>query len=89
MTKLLDLTVRELVENYSTMFSAECDYYYGIVSDDLAEKICKEYDLDDQVSVVFDTVIPIELEIENKEPLEWEKIEKILECIGIPKKGSD
>lgn len=88
----LDMTVRELLENFCIMYSPECDYNYGIISYDQANRIADTYDLSDQASVDIMEIIDSELEIECQTPMSWEKIQKIMECLGfkmLEDKGDD
>lgn len=77
---LMDLTVRELLEDYGLAYSPECMYIYGVISWDDAEKVAETYDLDcEQYSWAVEPLINDEAEIEDKPPLSWEIIKWILE----------
>ena len=83
--KLLDLTVRELLEDYGCMYSPECDYKYGVIEYGDAKRMYDEYDLEDCPSVAVDELIDSELV--DLTPLTWEKIEYLMENLGVKRKN--
>lgn len=82
---ILDLTVRELLEQYSIVKNLECGFVYGIIPDNLIDKLYAEYDLKDEPCIFVEDIIGDEFEI-DKQPLTWEDIVKIVEFQGISKK---
>ena len=84
-TNLLDLTVRELLDEYGLMYSPECDYKYGVIEYNDAERLYKEYDLDDCPSVCVEELIDPELV--DLTPLTYEELECLMENLGVNKRN--
>lgn len=84
---ILDLTVRELIEGYGLMYSPECDYNYGLISNENAEQMLKEYDLDDCPSVAIEDVI--HPDVIDLTPLSYTKIQYIMRNLGIERRNED
>lgn len=87
---LLDLTLREVLEEYCTVQSLECGYYYGITTFEEANQIINNYNIqedDNQVRVHFDNLINDELLLDCDKPiLTYDKLEVICKNQGITKK---
>lgn len=87
---LLDLTLREILENYVAINNLECGFYYGIADNDLIEEIYQEYNIEDEYPEAFDVenLINDELIVSYQEPLLTKpKLEKIMKNLGISKKN--
>ena len=88
--ELLPKTLEEVIENYAILYSPECDYIYGITDTDTIQTIQNTYNIteEDEASISADTLLNWKiLETEtDKDILTIEKIEKIMENLGIQKK---
>ena len=88
---LLDLPLREVLDNYISVESLECGYKYGITKIDDANKIFDEYNIQEDYAEAFyaDNLISDELLIDCDKPiLSYEKLETICNNLGISKKTS-
>ena len=89
LTEILDLTLREILNEYCILYSAECDYIYGVTTHDVIEEMNDKYDLCDEPSIAVDSLINMEVlgELEDaqndKEILTMENIEAIIENLGL------
>jgi len=87
---LMDLTLREVIENYVSVQSLECGYTYGICTSEDAKKIFKKYNVNEEYPEAFhvDNLIDDELLLDDTDPiLTYEKLEKIIKNLSISKKG--
>ena len=88
-TELLGLTLREILDRFCILYSAECDYIYGITTHDVIGEMNEKYDLCDEPSIAVDPLINMELLIELEdedndiEVLTMQNIEKIIENLGL------
>ena len=85
---LLDMTLGEVLEEYSLLANLECGYIYGIASYDDITRMLEEYDVSQyseamsvEPIIEFDTIWS-----NNGELIEYEKIKKIMDILAIPKK---
>lgn len=86
-SKLLDMPLREVLENYCVLFSPECAYIYGVTTQDLAERMYKEYNVDEDYPEAMCPEELLNIEVwDHEELIDWEKIEKIMDNLGISKK---
>ena len=86
-TDLLDLTVREVLEEYCVLFSPECCYTYGVTTNELAEKMYQDYNIEDEYPESMCPEPLINHEVwDHEELIDWEKIERIMDNLGISKK---
>ncbi len=86
---LLDLTLREILENYVAVFNPECCFYYGIFKVEDIDKIFKEYNIEKDYPEAFEVenLISDELIIDfNEEIKDYNKLLKIMDNLGISKK---
>lgn len=86
---LLDLTLREILENYVSIQSLECGYFYGITTVENAERIFEEYGVQETYAEAFfvDNLVSDELLIDgNKEILDYDKLVQIMSNLGVDKK---
>ena len=89
---LLDLTLREILENYVSVQSLECGYFYGITTVEDANKIFEEYGVHETYAEAFfvDNLVNDELLLDEGKPiLTYEKLEEICKNLGIEPKKSD
>lgn len=91
--EIQNMTVKEVLEEYCVLYSAECEWIYGIISYTDAENLWKEYELDDEPSCCTRPLINFEvLEVINEtddETLNKERIERIMDNLGIEKRGEE
>lgn len=89
--ELLNLTLGELLERYVQIFNAECGYLYGIAELDDVNQLYSEYNIDEDYPEAFmpEVLIHHELNIysEDAEVMPYEKLENIMENLGISKKS--
>lgn len=87
---LLDMTLREVLDEYCILYSPECDYVYGIGKwDDLAATEI-EFDLEDEYCFDGDYMMQYFWEIDfDGKVLELEDMIHILDTLGIKRKKED
>ena len=85
---LLDLSLREVLEKFVAIQSLECCYYYGIAPVELIEKLFENYNIDEYAEAFnVQNLIDDELLVSYSDPiLTYEKLERIMENLGISKK---
>ena len=86
---LLDLTLREVLENYSAVQNLECGFFYGICKDTLLEDLFQKYNIEKDYPEAFnaDTIINSELLVSYQDPLlTRDKLERIMDNLGITRK---
>ena len=49
----MDLTLREVLENYVVLHNLECGYYYGLAKADDVEKLFKKYNIEEDYPEAF------------------------------------
>lgn len=93
--ELLDVPLREILENYCVLFSEECCWIYGITTHEAFGEIVEKYDLCDEPSltsqpILFNLELLLEFEDETNdaEILTTKDIERLIENhLPIEKKG--
>lgn len=86
---LLDLTLREVLDNYVSIQSLECGYFYGITTVEDAKKIFEEYGVEETYAEAFfvDNLVNDELLLDgNKLILDYNKLVNIMNNLGVDKK---
>lgn len=86
---LLDYTLRDLLDEFGTVYNDECGYYYGVVRFDDIERLYEEYNISEDYPEAFDVenLISDEIIISfDDEVLEYPKLVKIMKDLGISKK---
>lgn len=83
--ELLDLPLKEILDKYCLLWSAECCYIYGITTHKAINEIADKYNICDEPSLVaepilFNIDLLAEFEDENN-PAEILTVEKIEELI--------
>ena len=88
--ELLNITLGELLERYVQIFNAECGYLYGIAELDDVNQLYREYNIEEDYPEAFmpEELIHPELGIysEDAEVMTYEKLERIMENLGVTKK---
>ena len=88
---LLDLTLRDVFEKYVIIENLECGYYYGIAPVELIKEIYEEYNIEEKYPEAFDVQSIIQDEILadcSKELIDYEKLKRIMNNLGIGRKSS-
>ena len=86
---LMDMTLREILEEYVSIQSLECGYYYGITTVADAKKIFENYNVDEEYSEGFfvENLVNDELLLDDSKPiLTYEKLENIMHNLSITPK---
>ena len=84
---LLDLTLREILEQYCTVINLECGFHYGIFKQDDVEKIIEEYNINEYPEGFHvDSLIPSEILDLCEEVKEYGSLVKIVNNLGVSKK---
>lgn len=86
---LLDLTLREVLENYVLLHNLECDYFYGLAKTKDVERLFKNYNINDDYPEAFSvcTIIQDDVVVDyDDEIITYEKMTKIMDNLGITKK---
>ena len=92
LTDLMDMTLKEILENYVTIHNLECCFYYGIAPAELIAKLFDEYNIEKEYPEAFDVenLIPNDLlDMPDKPIMDYTKLERIMCNLGINKKGED
>ena len=85
---LMDLTLREILENYVAVFNPECCYYYGIFRVEDIDRIFKEFNINKDYPEAFqvESLISDELIVDyDSEIRDYNVLLKIMENLGISK----
>ena len=88
---LLDMKLKDVLEEYCCIYNLECGYYYGFARYDEVDELYNEYDIE-SYSEAFgvETLINEELLVSyDEEILSAEKLVKILDNLGIKKKKNE
>lgn len=84
---LMDLTVRELLDEYCITYSPECDYNYGIARWGDVAQIYDEFDLEDHYCFSGDSLIPLDYCFDSgEEVLTLDDLRCLMDKLGIIKK---
>lgn len=86
---LLDLPLREVLENYVCVRNLECGYFYGIFKNEDIEKIFKNYNIEKDYPEAFnvENLIDDELVVAYDEPIkDYNKLVTIMQNLQITKK---
>lgn len=92
MNELLDMKLKDILEQYIAVHNDECDYWYGIASFEDMEKLYENYNIHEEYPDAFSPslIVSKELEIYARKPLlTYEKLENIMKNLGIPKKDTE
>lgn len=86
---LMEMKVKDVLDEFCILYSPECDYNYGIGRWDDANKIYEEFDLEEQYCFSGDSLIPIDYGFDNGEKvLTLDDMRCIMDKLGIIKKQS-
>ena len=85
---LLDMTLRDILEEFCFVFSPECGYLYGIARFDDAIAMWDEFDLEEEYCFDTEPIMGWSMEVDFRdEVLEIDKLREILDMLGIEKKA--
>jgi len=84
---LMEMTVKDLLNEFCLVYSPECGYNYGIAKWDDANEIYEEFDLEDEYCFCGDSLIPLDYGFDSgEEVLDLEDLKCIMDKLGIQKK---
>lgn len=85
---LLDMSIRDFLEEYCILFSPECMWYYGITTFADAEQMLDDYpDVSECPSMSVTSILDLECSFEDLPVLDFPAIERILiDHLGFSKK---
>lgn len=84
---LLDLSFREVLENYCIIQSLECDYIYGLAVSDDVETLFNDYNIEDEYPEGFDVETVIGRVVDYDEDVyEYDRLVRIMNNLGISHK---
>lgn len=89
---LMDMTLREVLDSYGAIYNPECGYYYGIASFEDIDELYYEYDIDEVYPEAFEVENLIRDEIIvafDEELISFNRLEKIMKNLDIPKKDKE
>lgn len=87
--ELLDLSLREVLENYCIVHNLECGGYYGIFKNEDIEKIFKNYNIEEDYPEAFnvENLVNDEVVVTYQEPVkDYDYLIKVMDNLGISKK---
>ena len=86
--ELLDLPLREILDNYVLLYNLECDYLYGVAPLEVAEQMHEEYDVESyQIALSVEPVMNYELwSLRCDEIIDMDKVGIICDNLGIKRK---
>ena len=88
--ELLDMKLRDILDEFCFVYSPECGYLYGVSRWDDVEQMWEEFDLEDEYCFEGDHIIAWPMEVDfDAEVLELEGLRNVLDYLGIPKKGEE
>ena len=89
-SELLDMKFKDVLEQYCTVFSPECCYYYGIFKTDDVDDLYANYNIEEyEEAFCPETLINMELLYDCEEVGDYVKLEHIMSNLGITKKIGD
>ena len=85
--ELLDMKLRDILDEFCFVFSPECGYLYGISRWDDVAQMWEEYDLEDEYCFEGEHIIAWPMEVDfDEEILTTEGLRNVLDYLGIKKK---
>lgn len=86
---LMEMKVKDVLDEYCLLYSPECDYNYGIGKWDDVAQIYEEFDLEDQYCFDGDYLIPVDYGFDSGEiVLDLQDLKQIMAKLGIAKRQS-
>lgn len=85
--ELLDMKLRDVLDEFCFVYSPECGYLYGVSRWDDVASMWDEYDLEDEYCFEGEDIIAWPMEVDfDAEVLEVERLRNVLDYLGIEKK---
>ena len=87
--ELMEMKVKDVLDEYCVVYSPECGYHYGISRWEDVQKIFEEFDLEEHYSFNGDFLIPIDYGFdEGEDVLDLKDLKCIMYKLGIVKQES-
>lgn len=83
---LMDMKLRDVLDEFCITYSPECDYHYGIARWDDVKQIFENFDLDEVYCFDGDDLIPIDYLYCSDDILSYEDLKEVMSKLGIPLK---
>ena len=83
---LLDLTLREILDNYCVVCNLECGYCYGVFKQEDVEKIFEKYNVAEYEIAFAPESLLDEERLPTNEIRSYETLETIINNLGISEK---
>ena len=80
--KLLEMPLKEVLEKFCVLYSPECDYIYGIATNEAVTEILEKYDFSEEASMDSEPLIRLDVLFEfeeNCDVLTFKRIDEIIE----------
>lgn len=85
---LLDMTLRDVLNEFCFVYSPECGYLYGITRWEDAYKMWDEYDLKEEYCFDSESIMAYPMEVDlQQEVITLEGLRRIMNNLGIEKRG--
>ena len=86
---ILEMPLKDVLNEFCLVYSPECDYHYGIARWDDAGQMFEEFDLEDKYCFDGDSLIPMDYGVDaGEEILDIDDLRCIMDKLGIPLKES-
>ena len=86
---LMDMTLREVLENFVTVHNLECGYYYGVFRAEDIDEIFQNYNVEEDYPEAFcvENLIDDEIIVSHDDEVRsYKTLVTIMENLGISKK---
>lgn len=84
---LLDMTLRDVLNEFCFVYSPECGYLYGITRWEDAYKMWDEYDLKEEYCFDSESIMAYPMEVDlQQEVITLEGLRRIMNNLGIEKR---
>lgn len=84
---LLDMTLRDVLDEFCFVYSPECGYLYGITRWEDAYKMWDEYDLKEEYCFDSESIMAYPMEVDlQQEVITLEGLRRIMDHLGMEKK---
>lgn len=85
---LLDMTLRDVLDEFCFVYSPECGYLYGITRWEDAYKMWDEYDLKEEYCFDSESIMAYPMEVDlQQEVITLEGLRRIMNNLGIEERG--
>ena len=85
---LLDMTLRDVLDEFCFVYSPECGYLYGIARWEDAYKMWDEYDLKEEYCFDSESIMAYPMEVDlQQEVITLEGLRRIMNNLGIEERG--